>query len=306
MCGIVGYTGSRRAAPIILELLKKLEYRGYDSAGIAVSERNNTAIYKRKGKVENIAPAATMKGNTGIGHTRWATHGKPSERNAHPHAYGKFSIVHNGIIENHAVLKKECLKRGEKFSSETDSEVIAHLIAYYDEGDCLQAVQKAVGRLEGAYAVAVLSSDFPDPIVCARSGSPLVVGKSKDGSLLSSDLIAISSEVIEAYLLENNEFAVLKTDGLFFYNKELEVIKKHPLEYDAILNEADKKGYRHFMRKEMDEIPDVLANTKLESSDELNFQQFCKVLCQTEFIHIVACGTAYHSGLCAKYDLESL
>ena len=306
MCGIVGYTGARRAAPVLLELLKKLEYRGYDSAGIAVTNGRNTQIYKRKGKVENIAPAAKFSGNTGIGHTRWATHGAPSEKNAHPHAYGKYVIVHNGIIENHQALKAECTARGEIFLSETDSEVIAHLIDFYDKGDFLQAVQKAVERLEGSYAIAVLSSDCPSKIVCARGGSPLVVGRGENESILASDLAAISSEVQEAYLIEDHEFAVLDKGDISFFDKSLSPIEKTALKYNPVMSDADKKGYRHFMKKEMEEIPSVLKDAKLECGDKLRFQEFCKVLCQTEYIHIVACGTAYHSGLCAKYAFESL
>lgn len=306
MCGIVGYTGSNRAAPVLLRLLKILEYRGYDSAGIAVAHSDKINVYKRKGKVENITPAVTLAGNAGIGHTRWATHGEPSERNAHPHSFGKFTIVHNGIIENHAALKEECLARGEAFSSETDSEVIAHLIEYYDKGNFLEAVQKAVKRLSGSYAIAVLSSEYPEKIVCARGGSPLIVGRDESGSLLASDLIAISSEVKEAYLMEDGELAVLEKNGVTFYNEELKILKKSPLEFDGIVSGADKKGYMHFMKKEMDEIPSVLANIKLEYANKERFEQFCKVLCQTEYIHIMACGTAYHSGLCAKYALESL
>ncbi len=306
MCGIVGYTGKRRAAPILLELLKKLEYRGYDSAGIALSDHGKIQIMKREGKVENIAPVSEFSGNTGIGHTRWATHGAPSEKNAHPHSYGKFVIVHNGIIENNKDLKEECLARGEVFSSETDSEVIAHLLAYYHDGDFLRTVKMAAERLDGSYAFAALSSDFPDKIVCARCGSPLIVGKGENESLLASDLIAISSEVREAYLLEDGEFAVLGKEGAELYNNGLTRIKRAPLKYEAVRNEADKKGYPHFMKKEMWEIPSVLAKTSLNSTDKSEFEKFYKVLCQTDYIHIVACGTAYHSGLCAKYAFESL
>ncbi len=306
MCGIVGYTGSRRAAPVLLELLKKLEYRGYDSAGIAVCYKEQIEIFKRKGKVENIAPAEKMQGSSGIGHTRWATHGAPSEKNAHPHSFGKFTIVHNGIIENNKVLKEECLLRGEIFLSETDSEVIAHMIAFYDEGDFLLAVQKAVSRLEGSYAIAVLSSEYPDQIVCARVGSPLVVGRNENGSLLASDLVAISSEVDKAYLLKDGDFAVLGKNGIAFYDEKLKSIEKSPMQYDTVLSNADKKGYMYFMKKEMEEIPSVLSNANLECANGLSYKQFCKVLCQAEYIHIVACGTAYHSGLCAKYAFESL
>lgn len=306
MCGIVGYAGRRQAAPILLELLKKLEYRGYDSAGIAVGKSGKIQIYKRQGKVDNIAPATKIKGSVGIGHTRWATHGAPSEKNAHPHSYKNFSIVHNGIIENSGALKEECLARGEEFSSETDSEVIAHLISYYDHGDFLRAVQRATNRLEGSYAIAVLSSEYPDKIVCARGGSPLTVGRNEEECFVASDLAALPVEVKEAYLLNDGEFAVVKRGKVFFYNKDLGEIQKSALKFDPATDTADKKGYRHFMKKEMDEIPSVLAKTRLDCDDTTRFDEFCKVLRQTEYIHIVACGTAYHSGLCAKYAFESL
>lgn len=306
MCGIVGYSGDRRAAPVLLKLLKKLEYRGYDSAGIAVCNQSEIDIFKREGKVENIGSAAAFSGSTGIGHTRWATHGKPSEKNAHPHAYGKYAIVHNGIIENYAVLKKECVSRGEEFFSETDSEVIAHLISLYDEGDFLKAVKSAVDRLDGSFAIAVLSSAYPDKIVCARGGSPLVIGRVNDGCLLASDLTAISGEAWEAYQLEDGEFAVLEKGKLTFYDGKLDEIIKKPLKYDTVQNNADKKGYRHFMKKEMDEIPSVLTGLSSECGIISKKSEFYKVLCQTDCIHIVACGTAYHSGLCAKYAFESL
>lgn len=306
MCGIVGYTGRRRAAPVLLKLLKILEYRGYDSAGIAVANQERIDIFKRQGKVEQIGSASLLVGRTGIGHTRWATHGAPSEKNAHPHAYGKFVIAHNGIIENHALLKEECIARNETFISDTDSEVIAHLISRYYEDDFLRAVQKACVRLEGSFAIVVLSSDHPDTIVCARKGSPLVVGKGDRECFVASDLVALSSETDQAFLLEDGEYAVLQGAQPVFYDRELSEIHKEKLRFDPVFDCADKKGYLHFMKKEMNEIPSVLNKTKLSCVPEKDFNEFYKVLCQTEYIHILACGTAYHSGLCAKYAFESL
>lgn len=305
MCGIVGYTGRRAAAPVLLELLKKLEYRGYDSAGISVMGKGGIQTYKRAGKVEGISSARTLGGNTGIGHTRWATHGAPSDINAHPHVYGKCAIVHNGIIENSRVLM-EAIGAEEKFLSETDSEVIAHLIDDGYQGDLLRAVREAVVKLKGAYAIAVLHEDEPERIVCARNGSPLIVAMREGENLVASDLSAVSAAGTQAYLLQDGEFAVLDREGVSFYDSELRPVEKMPMEFDIGNDAADKKGYRHFMKKEMDEIPSVLSQTILKSANDSAFKQFCRVLCQTEYIHIVACGTAYHSGLCAKYAIESL
>ena len=228
MCGIVGYTGSRRAAPVLLELLKKLEYRGYDSAGIAVCYKEQIEIFKRKRKGRKISRLPKKCKEVRVSDIRV---GQPMVRRAKKcssHSFGKFTIVHNGIIENNKVLKEECLLRGETFLSETDSEVIAHMIAFYDEGDFLLAVQKAVSRLEGSYAIAVLSSEYPDQIVCARVGSPLVVGRNENGSLLASDLVAISSEVDKAYLLKDGDFAVLGKNGIAFYDENLNRLKNLP------------------------------------------------------------------------------
>ncbi len=305
MCGIVGYTGRRSAAPVLFELLKKLEYRGYDSAGISVMGRSGIQTYKRAGKVESIASACSLVGNTGIGHTRWATHGAPTDANAHPHVYGKCAIVHNGIIENSRTLKEK-LALEEKFSSETDSEVIAHLVADFYKGDLLQAVKEATAMLSGSYAIAVLHEDEPEKIVCARGGSPLIVGKEDGGSVVASDLSAVSAAGTQAYLLQDGEFAVLQKDDVCFYDSTLKQIQKSPMEFDVVNDSADKKGYLHFMKKEMDEIPSVLAKTMLNAADKQAYNTFCEVLRQTQYIHIVACGTAYHSALCAKYAIESL
>lgn len=304
MCGIVGYYGSAPAAPVLLKGLEKLEYRGYDSAGIAVLDCGKFGIMRKKGRVRELYGAENMKGNLGIGHTRWATHGAPSEANAHPHVYGKFAIVHNGIIENEFMLKEECKARGEVFSSATDSEVIAHLLEFYYEGNLLAAVKAATERLKGSYALAVLCEDY-DYIVCARKSSPLVVGTGKDGVYCASDVSAIAAEGVDIYSLDDGEFALLTTD-INFFDCNLKRIRKTKLEYDAEEETPDKKGYRHFMRKEMAEIPAVLGKSILDFAHDEAYAAFYEVLKKTEQIQIVACGTAYHSGLCAKYAIESL
>lgn len=302
MCGIVGYAGHRRAAPVLLTGLKKLEYRGYDSAGIAVNVGGKFYIEKKAGRVSAIEGAKNFVGSVGIGHTRWATHGKPSERNAHPHCYGKFAVVHNGIIENAAALKAECVERGEEFLSETDSEVLAHLMNRAYRGDFLRAVAEGLKRCKGSYAVAVLCEDFPDEIICARGGSPLVVGVKEGETFVASDLAAIASERADVYVAEEGELVRVKAGSAEFYDENLLVKHKEKLDYDYNGDSPAKKGFRHFMQKEMAEIPSVLEKSKLILSN----QEFCKVLCQTQYIDIIACGTAYHSGICAKYAFESL
>lgn len=304
MCGIVGYLGKKNAAPFLLEGLKKLEYRGYDSAGIAVLREGRFYTARRKGRVEELDGAVRMEGHIGIGHTRWATHGAPSERNAHPHVYGKFAVVHNGIIENYLELKEECLARGEVFSSETDSEVIAHLLNAYYTGDFLEAVHKTVSRLAGSYALAVLCADH-EALIAAREKSPLVAGK-KDGVFVASDIPAVAEEGAELYTLADGEFAVLGPDGVAFYDRYLNEIVKERTEFDCVTDIPDKKGYRHFMRKEMSEIPRAIADSVINFSQETCFSSFYKVLCQTEYIQIAACGTAYHSGIAAKTAIEAL
>ena len=303
MCGIVGYYGEN-AAPVLLNGLKRLEYRGYDSAGIALLDQGKLQIVRKKGRVRELNSAKDLKGNIGIGHTRWATHGAPSEANAHPHVYGKFAVVHNGIIENEHALKEECKARGEVFSSETDSEVIAHLLSFYATGNFLEAVKKTTERLRGAYALAILCEDW-DYIICTRKSSPLVVGKGQDGVYAASDISAIAGKGVNIFTLEDGEFAVLSS-SITFFNSNLVRIKKKKIKYDAEEQSPDKKGYRHFMRKEMAEIPEVLAKSRLDFAHEPEYAEFYRVLQKTEQIHIVACGTAYHSGLCAKYAIEAI
>lgn len=304
MCGIVGYAGKGRAAPVLMEGLKRLEYRGYDSAGIAVLGETLTVV-RRKGRVEALAAEAEkLSGRLGIAHTRWATHGEPSERNAHPHRYGGVAVVHNGIIENAALLRAECEARGEVFSSETDSEVIAHLIAAAYRGDLLQAVQKAVRRLEGSYAIAVLA-EGERVIVAARQKSPILVGRG-EGSVLASDLPAIAPLVNEVYSLKEGGFALLTEDDVRLFDEELCEWKGEPIEFGKVEGDGGKGGYPHYMRKEIAEDPAAIANSIVDLTADTRFFDISIVLCQTYYIQIVACGTAYHSGVAAKYAIEAL
>ena len=304
MCGIVGYAGKGRAAPVLIEGLKRLEYRGYDSAGIAVLGQK-LAVVKRKGRVEAIAAEAEkLTGRLGIAHTRWATHGEPNERNAHPHRYGGVAVVHNGIIENASLLRAECEARGEAFSSETDSEVIAHLVAAAYRGDLLQAVQEAVRRLKGSYAIAVLS-EGERAIVAARRGSPLLVGRGA-GSVLASDLPAIAPLANEVYSLKEGGFALLTEDNVRLFDEELREWKGEPIEFGKVEEDGGKGGYPHYMRKEIAEDPAAIANSIADLTADSRFLDISIVLCQTYYIQIVACGTAYHSGVAAKYAIEAL
>ena len=304
MCGIVGYAGEGRAAPVLIEGLKRLEYRGYDSAGIAVLGEALTVV-KRKGRVEALAAEAKkLSGGLGIAHTRWATHGEPSERNAHPHRYGGVAVVHNGIIENASLLRAECEARGEVFSSETDSEVIAHLIAAAYRGDLLQAVQKAARRLEGSYAIAVLA-EGERVIVAARRKSPLLVGRG-EGSVLASDLPAIAPLANEVYSLKEGGFALLTEDQVCLFDEELREWEEKPIAFGKVEGDGGKGGYPHYMRKEIAEDPAAIANSIVDLTADLRFSDISIVLCQTYYIQIVACGTAYHSGVAAKYAIEAL
>ncbi len=302
MCGIVGYVGKRQAAPLLLGALKKLEYRGYDSAGIALSGKT-FAVKKCTGAVKNLRDAAFLEGTCGIGHTRWATHGAPSERNAHPHVCGRFAVVHNGIIENYKALRAECEARGERFASDTDSEVVAHLLEFYFRGDLIGALRQACARLMGSYALAVLCTEFPQTIALARSKSPLVVGVG-GGVWCASDVPAIAAKNRTVYVLADGEFALLGEQATFF-GREGNVISKQPLEYDAAGSIPARRGYRHFMRKEIDEIPAVLEN-RPHAVGLPTYAEVRRALAAAPHISVVACGTAYHAGLAAKYAFEAL
>ena len=267
MCGIVGYIGESQAAPILLDGLSKLEYRGYDSAGIAVSNGKEIQIQKATGRLKVLSElthdGATMPGTAGIGHTRWATHGAPNDVNAHPHhnADGSIVVVHNGIIENYIKLKQMLTARGYHFVSDTDTEVVAHLLDYYYDGNPLNAITKVMNRIDGSYALGILFRDFPDQLFSLRKDSPLVVGKGKEGNLIASDVPAILKYTRNVYYIQNEEIAVLEKDGITFYNIDEEEIEKemHTVEWDV--NAAEKGGYEHFMLKEMYEQPKAVRDT---------------------------------------------
>lgn len=317
MCGIVGYIGNKPAAPIILDGLAKLEYRGYDSAGLAVYDGEKINVKKAVGRLkvlENLTHGGeSMPGYVGIGHTRWATHGAPSDVNAHPH-YNKdrtIAVVHNGIIENYIPLRKKLLGKGYEFVSETDTEVLAQLLDYYYKGNPLEAITKVLHRVEGSYALGIMFADFPDEIYAVRKDSPLIVGKSADGSFIASDVPAILKYTRTVYYVENQEVVKLTKDELHFYTVDEEEITKEPVTIDWDANAAEKGGYEHFMLKEIYEQPRTITDTispRIKNGDividELNMTD--EEIKAVKKIYIVACGSAYHTGVTAKYILEGL
>ncbi len=320
MCGIVGYVGVKDATPVLINALKKLEYRGYDSAGIAVLNDEEIIVRKAKGALkfleEKIA-SETIKGSLGIGHTRWATHGEPNEINAHPHTNvsGTIAVVHNGIIENYTKLKAWLQSQGVIFKSQTDTEVVAHLINYYYEetGDILKAVLNSMKKLEGSFALGVLCRDFPDRIVAARKDSPLIVGTTPNENFIASDVPAVLEYTREIYFLEQKEIAVLYQDHVDLFNEDGARIIKNPVHVDWDMSAAEKSGYPHFMIKEIEEQPKAFEDTLkphlvMENNtavdivfDELDFNEDWK---NAGRIIITACGTAYHAGVVGKYAFE--
>lgn len=315
MCGIVGYIGKNQARELLLNCLEKLEYRGYDSAGIAVCDRHNIKFSKTKGRISDLWEKSSdvdLDGFVGIAHTRWATHGEPSTTNSHPHFnFDKtIAVVHNGIIENYEELRKFLSSKGYKFITDTDTEVLPHLIDYYYKGDLLDAVYNASKKLEGSYAAGVICRGEPDKIIAIRKDSPLIVGVRKDGNFIASDIPALLSETRDVYYMEDNEFAVIKRDDVTFYNAEKVKIKKTLNTISYTHNDAEKSGYKHFMLKEIFEQPKAVHNTILGrikgnqpiNFDNLNPEEFKDI----QKIYIVACGTAYHAGMVGKYVTESL
>ncbi len=317
MCGIVGYVGERPAAPILLDGLGKLEYRGYDSAGIAVYDGKNIRMKKAKGRLKVLSELThdgeIFPGHTGIGHTRWATHGEPSDVNAHPHFNAEQSIVvvHNGIIENYLKLKKKLTEKGYQFISDTDTEVIAHLLDYYYQGNPLQAIVKIMHRMEGSYALGILFKDHPEELYAVRKDSPLIVGHAKDGCIIASDVPAVLKYTRDVYFIENEEIVRMKQDSMEFFNVDEESIEKESTHIDWDVDAAEKGGYEHFMLKEMYEQPKAITDTfsprfkdgrvvidELEMSDE-EIRSIRKLM-------IVACGSAYHAGVTGKYVLEGM
>ena len=322
MCGIVGYVGNNQAAPILLDGLSKLEYRGYDSAGIAVRDANGDAeIVKAKGRLKILAEktdnGAAVPGTCGIGHTRWATHGEPSENNAHPHKSddGNVVAVHNGIIENYQELKEKLLRKGYTFYSNTDTEVAVKLIDYYYkkyEGTPVDAMNHAIVRIRGSYALAVLFKDYPEEIYVARKDSPMVLGVADGASYIGSDVPAILKYTRNVYYIGNLEMARVKKGEITFYNLDGEEIEIEPKEIDWDAEAAEKGGYEHFMIKEIHEQPKVVEDTinsvlttdgKIDLSEVGLSEEEIKDIRQ---IHIVACGSAYHVGVATQYVMEDL
>jgi glucosamine--fructose-6-phosphate aminotransferase (isomerizing) len=321
MCGIVGYIGDEEAAPVLINGLKKLEYRGYDSAGIAVLGPPGLVVRKSKGALkhleEKIAPELLapegLRGTLGIGHTRWATHGEPSDTNSHPHTdvSGKIAVVHNGIIENHAKLRDWLQAQGLRFRSGTDTEAVAHLIDFYYRGDLLQAVIGALKRLEGSYALGIICENEPDKIVAVRKEAPLIAGAGKGENFIASDVPALLEYTREVYYLEDREIAVLYRDRVEFYNEEGQRGKKKLSHVDWDAAAAEKGGYEHFMLKEIHEQPQALAGTfrariKTYAAKSINLEEigFDASWAEASRVVITACGTAWHAGVVGKYAFE--
>ena len=317
MCGIVGYIGNKEAAPIILDGLSKLEYRGYDSAGMAVFDGKQIHIKKSVGRLsalENLTRGgALMPGKAGIGHTRWATHGAPSDVNSHPHFNRKetIAVVHNGIIENYLELRKKLTGRGYQFVSETDTEVLAHLLDYYYKGEPLAAITKVLRRVEGSYALGIMFADFPGEIYAVRKDSPLIVGQNEDGCFIASDVPAILKYTRTVYYVDNYEIVRLKGDSMQFFAEDEEEITKESVHIDWDAAAAEKAGYEHFMLKEIYEQPKTINDTispRIKGDDivieELGMTD--EEIKGINRIHIVACGSAYHAGVTGRYVMEGL
>ena len=319
MCGIVGYVGSEQAAPILLEGLSKLEYRGYDSAGVAVydGETGRLTVRKSKGRLKVLSDmldgGASVAGRIGVGHTRWATHGAPSDVNSHPQLSrsGRIAVVHNGIIENYAELKAYLQEQGIPFTSETDTEVVAQLIEHFYEGDLLQAVGRCLRRIEGAYALGIVCADAPDEIVAVRKDSPLILGYGEGCSFLASDVTAILRHTRRVSYLDDGEAAVLTRDGIQCYNHLMQPIEKEICHVDWEVDAAEKGGYEHFMFKEIMEQPEALRRCVLPRirNGEVVLEDFRldgEYLRSVRKLYIIACGSSYHVGMLGKYSLERI
>ena len=319
MCGIVGYIGFNQASDFLLDGMAKLEYRGYDSAGIAViGAENAIKIQKKVGRLANleaIVKADPNEGTVGIGHTRWATHGRPSDMNSHPHSSedGKFAVVHNGIIENYMPLKEELIEKGYHFKSETDTEVVAHLLEDMYDGDFVSTVRRMLARVDGAYALEIICADEPDKIICTKKENPLVIGLGKGENFVASDIPAIINYTRDTYILSDGELAIVTRDNVSVFDREGNAVDKEVFHVSWNAEAAEKGGYEHFMLKEIHDQPKAVRDTfgthisedgKTVIFDELNWTAddvaaFNKIL-------IVACGTAYHAGLVTKQYIENL
>ena len=319
MCGIVGYIGFNQASDFLLDGMAKLEYRGYDSAGIAViGPENVIKIQKKVGRLANLEAIVKVdpnEGTVGIGHTRWATHGRPSDMNAHPHSSedGKFAVVHNGIIENYMPLKEELIEKGYHFKSETDTEVVAHLLEDMYDGDFVSTVRRMLDRVDGAYALEIICADEPDKIICTKKENPLVIGLGKGENFVASDIPAIINYTRDTYILNDGELAIVTRDNVSVFDRKGNAIDKEVFHVSWNAEAAEKGGYEHFMLKEIHDQPKAVRDTfgthisedgKTVIFDELNWTAddvaaFNKIL-------IVACGTAYHAGLVTKQYIENL
>ncbi|MGE5626894.1 MAG: glutamine--fructose-6-phosphate transaminase (isomerizing) [Solirubrobacterales bacterium] len=317
MCGIVGYIGRKEAAPILIEGLSKLEYRGYDSAGVSIYNGDKLQVVKCVGRLKNLEDklnANPLPGSVGIGHTRWATHGEPSDLNSHPHSNGDetISVVHNGIIENYISLREFLTAQGYKFKSETDTEVIPYLVDYFYDGDLVKAVLKALDKMEGSYALGVVSSKEPDKIVAVRKDSPLIVGLGKGENFIASDIPAVLNYTRDIYLLNDNEVVVLTEGGVTILDKAGKEIKRDVYHVTWNADAAEKGGYEHFMLKEIHEQPKVIKDTmtsrvmldKPITLDKISLTK--EQIDSFTKVYIVACGTAYHAGMVGKYVIEKL
>lgn len=315
MCGIVGYIGIKEASQILIDGLEKLEYRGYDSAGVAILNEGKLQIRKFKGRLsvlkENIEEKP-VKGNVGIGHTRWATHGEPSDINSHPHISkdSKIAVVHNGIIENYLEIKEELQNLGYNFISETDTEVIVHLLDYYYNGDILDTVKRVTNKIEGAYALGIIHSDNPDMLIAVKKDSPLIIGIGENENFIASDIPAVLNYTREVYILENGEMAIVKKDSISLMKTDGTPITKDVYHVTWDVEAAEKGGYEHFMLKEIYEQPKAIKDTLLPRVNKTGEIKLDSINISEEYIknikriYIVACGTAYHAGLLGKDMIE--
>ncbi|AOT71410.1 glutamine--fructose-6-phosphate transaminase (isomerizing) [Geosporobacter ferrireducens] len=316
MCGIVGYIGDKEATSVLIEGLSRLEYRGYDSAGIAVYDNGEVKVRKYKGRLSVLADnleAEILTGKVGIGHTRWATHGEPSDRNAHPHTNvaGNIAVIHNGIIENYMKIKEWLIEeKGIEFKSETDTEVIAHLIDHFYEGDLLQAVFKTIEKMEGAYALGVICKEEPDKVIAVRKDSPLIIGLGEGENFIASDIPALLKYTRNMHLIENDEIVLLTKDEVKIFNELGQQMDREVFHVTWDAQAAEKEGYEHFMIKEIHEQPKGVSETLLRRLDKedhivLDGIKLTKEdLDKINKIYIVACGTAYHAGLVGRYAIE--
>ena len=318
MCGIVGYVGEKQATDFLLEGLAKLEYRGYDSAGIAVFDGNKIRVEKSVGRLAALSDKIkddVPKGTMGIGHTRWATHGRPSDVNAHPHTdcSGDFVVVHNGIIENYLSLKEELIEKGHAFKSETDTEVVAHLLEEVYNGDFVSSVREVLRRVEGSYSLVFMSSKHPGTLIATKQDNPLVIGIGDGENFIASDIPAIIQRTRRTYILNDGELAVLTKDSIKISNRAGEPVTKKVFEVNWNAEAAEKGGYEHFMLKEINEQPKAVRDTMSQRiakdnmsivMDELKWD--AEYLNSFNKIYIVACGTAYHAGLVGKFYIEKL